>query len=378
MPTPQPNMEVASTSYGDFTNTGTDYSVPPVSTDGPTGKKTEYTNTRWEQQLGYYKTIPELKTDIDAFVTWTIGKGFKADEITTLHLMTIRGNGRETFNRILENMSKVAKIGGDSYAEIIRDNDGRLINLKPLDPGTITIIANEKGVITGYRQTAKTGKEHSFKPEEIFHLCRNRTADEIHGESLIDAVEWIILARNEAMADYKQVMHRYVKPRIVFKLDTDNPTKIDEFKAKADAANDKGENLFIPMGAVEFELLSVPAASSMNPLAWIRELNNYFHQVTGVPQIITGGSGEMTEATAKILYLSFEQTVEQEQLYTEEQVLSQLNFKIDLEFPASIRNEMISDMGKEESMQAATPEDTSLTSAQPSGQQPLTPAGGQT
>jgi len=69
---------------------------------------------------------------------------------------------------------------------------------------------------------------------------------------------------------------------------------------------------------------------------------------------------EAKEATAKIAYLAFEQTIEEEQLYIEEQVLSQLNLEIELEFPASLENEMLTGQGKEEKMQASTPEDTNV------------------
>ena len=79
-----------------------------------------------------------------------------------------------------------------------------------------------------------------------------------------------------------------------------------------------------------------------------------------MPQIIVGGSAEFTEATAKIAYLTFEQTVEEGQLYLEEQVLAQLNLEINLEFPASLQNEMLDSRAKSEKTQAATPEDTGV------------------
>lgn len=357
---------ISKAQYGNYSNTGSEYSVTAISTDG-TGdqKETEWQNSRFNDFLGYYKQIPELNTAIDAKATWTIGKGYTADEITQLLLMTIKGNGKDTFNTILENAVRTYHIGGDAFLEIIRDGN-KLVNLKPLDPSTIKIIANSKGLIKRYEQTSKImgGSKKTFKPEEILHLSRKRVADEIHGVSLIEAVENIILMRNEAMQDMKILMHRHVKPINVFTLDTDDPTKINEFKAKADYATDKGENLFIPKGAVTLELLSVPTNSTLNPLPWINNLNQYFFQACGVPQIIVGGSQEMTEATAKIAYLAFEQTIEEEQLYIEEQILNQLNLEIHLEFPASLENEMLSDEGKSETTQAATPEDVSAQPAQ--------------
>jgi hypothetical protein len=356
-----PETNITNSSIGDFQNTITDFSVASVNTDAATGEKeTIWINSNWPKYLGYYKTIPELAAAIDAKATWTIGKGFKSNEITWLALSTIKGWGKDTFNTILENAVRTYHIGGDAFCEIIRNNEGRLINLKPLDPGTIRIVANEKGIILRYEQISKTknSEEKKFQPDEILHLSRNRVADEIHGVSIIPAVENIILMRNEAMNDYKKLLHRNVYPVHLYHLDTDNPTKIAAFKAKADLAHTQGENIFVPKGAVEHELMAVPGNATLNPLPWIQQLNQYFFQATGVPQIIVGGSQEMTEASAKISYLAFEQTIEEEQLYLEEQILAQLNLEIELEFPASLQNELLSDTGKEEKMQAATNEDT--------------------
>ena len=108
------------------------------------------------------------------------------------------------------------------------------------------------------------------------------------------------------------------------------------------------------------ELSAVASNATLNPLPWITQLNQYFFQATGVPQIIVGGSSEFTEASAKIAYLAFEQVIEEEQLYIEEQVLAQLNLEIDLEFPATLQNEILTGQEKSETMQASTPEDTSV------------------
>jgi len=357
-----PETDIGNADYGNLKNTQTDYSVNAVTTDSANdSKETYYDNTNWSQYLGYYKTIPELASAIDAKATWTIGKGFKSDDITTMKLSNIRGWGKDSFNTILENAVRTYHIGGDSFCEIIRDPKGNLINLKPLDPSNIRIVVDRKGIIIRYEQINKIKKTtHKFEPENIFHLARNRVADEIHGVSIIPAVEKIILMRNEAMADYQKLLHRNIYPVTVWHLDTDDTAKIAAFKAKADKASSQGENIYIPKGAVERETGGVAPNATLNPLPWINQLNQYFFQATGVPQIIIGGSQEITEASAKIAYLAFEQIIEEEQLFVEEQVLAQLNFEIDLEFPASLQNEMLSDQSKSETMQATTKEDTFL------------------
>ena len=342
-----PFTEIDATRNSDFTNTITNFSVDTETTDSATGdKETEYLNANASQYLGYYKKIPELKMAVDAKATWTIGKGFSSNPMTTLTLSTIRGFGKDTFNSILENMIREYHIYGDAFAEVIR-KDGELVNLKPLDPSTMKIIANSKGIIIRYEQIGSNSKVTKFSTDKILHLARNRIADEIHGTSIIESVEDIILMRNEAMTDYKKLLHRNIYPVRIWKLDTDIPSKINTFKAKVAASKGEGEDIFIPKGSVDTELVTVPSNSSLNPMPWIQVLNQYFFQAVGVPQIIIGGSQELTQTAAQIAYLAFEQCIEEEQLFIEEQILSQLNLDIELDFPASLQNNLLSDDRKD-------------------------------
>lgn len=355
------DMDIAAATYGNITGTGTDYSVKPAKTDAATGQKeTTWINEKWGDYLGYYIEIPELAAVVDAKAIWTVGKGYKADKETTFILDKIRGNGFDTFNSILENNIRTYHIGGDSYNEIVRDKKGNLINLKPLDPSRMRHVMNPKGRIIRFEYLTVIGKKTSvrkFKPEEIFYLARNRVADEVHGQSMVRTLVNIILMRNEAMEDMRILMHRHVKPAVVWHLDTDVPSEIATFKANADKATDKGENHFIPMGAAEHTLLSVPPNATLSPLSWIESLNNYFYEASQVPRIVVGGTGGYTEAAVKIAYVSFEQPISSEQLYVEEQTGLQLGLAIDLEFPVSLVKGVLSGMSKEESTQAATPED---------------------
>ena len=191
-------------------------------------------------------------------------------------------------------------------------------------------------------------------------MSRGRIADEIHGISLIEAVEWIILARNEAMADYKKLLHRNVYPVRIWHLDTDVASKITAFKAKVAASKGDGEDIFIPKGAVDQELASVPPNSTLDPKEWIQLLNQYFYQSVSVPQIIIGGSQELTQTAAQVAYLSFEQSIEEEQLFIEEQVLAQLNLEIQLEFPASLQNNLLSDQAKDATLEQNTNQPSNL------------------
>jgi hypothetical protein len=353
------NLDIANATASDLSNEITDYSVEAVTTDGAgESKETVWTNDNWTQQLGYYKKIPEMKAAIDAKATWTVGKGWNAPSGDSFKLGIMIGNGVDSFNTILENMIRTYHVGGDAFAEIIRNpNTGALFNLKPLDPQTMTIVANSKGIIIRYEQNSKVKgkKPKRFDINQIWHLSRNRVADEMHGESMIDALEWIIKAKNEVMENQKIIMQRYVKPLIVWHLDTDNATEIAAFKAKQDAAVSNGENMYIPKGAVVPEVIGVAPNATLNPMAWLQYLDDKFTQASGVPDIILGGSKALTEASSKIAYLAFQQTIEEEQLYIEEQAGLQLGVDIELEFPASLENELISDNQKDATNGTAQP-----------------------
>lgn len=358
-------MNISGTTASDLTNTMVDFSVQAETTEGAgAGKEITWQNNEWSKDYGYYLRIPEFKKAVDTKALWTMGAGFTADDVTTLLLRIITGNGKETFNMILKNMIKVKTMSRDSFAEIVRSkkDNNVLVNLKPLDPSTIRITQNAKGIITQYDQMSKIDGEnksiHKFAPEQIFHLSHERVADEIKGTRILDSLMWLIDARNESMQDWRTMLHRNVNPVNIHYLDTDDPVKIAAYKKKVDAAQAKGENIYVPKGAVEVVTGGISPNSTMNPLPWIALLNDYFFQSVNVPQIIIGNGSEFTDASGKIVYLSYEQCVKDEQKYIEEQVLLQLNIEIQLTFPASLQNDAISDIEKAPDLQASQPNDT--------------------
>lgn len=356
-----PDRDISATKTSDLTNNITEFSVAPETTEGASGnKETEWMSTKWSSWLGYYKKIPELKKAIDAFATWVIGKGYETeDNETKVVLNHITGWGEDTFQSVLWNMIVTKKIGGDAFAEIIRDEEtGELLNLKPLEPGIIKIIVDEKGLIKRYEQTAKTplGVKtiNTFHPNDILHLCNDRIADEIHGISVVEACEQIILMRNEAMTDYRKVLHRNINPLKIFELDTDDPTKRDDFIKNYQNMTKDYEALFVPKGNASVTIPNVPI---QDPIRWIQYLENFFYQAVGIPKVILGGSSEFTEASSKISYLTFEQIYAKEQVELEKDLWGQIGIKITFNKPASLKSEMLSSEDKNTGQVAMQPND---------------------
>lgn len=327
----------------------TDYKILPATDEsGETFYKPEY--LKW---LGFYKQIPEVQAVIDKKAIWTIGKGYKAKEKKD-QLEKIRGNGKDTFNSILANLYKVAKICGDSFAEIVKNKRSELKNLKPLNSETIKIYHNSYGLISKYEQVIQGKVATTFKPDEIFHLANNRIGDECHGISSLEKLDKIIKFKNQSQDDLAVIFHRYVKPLLISKVDTDDQTEVNNFKTKLDNAFKNMENIIIPSGTVEeIERVSIPQFSTLDPMPWIRLLQEYFIMAEGIPEVILGYGKETTEATSKILYLAFQQNIEWEQLWLEEQIKAQLGIEIEFEFPASIEPQFTQPTSPSSSFQKA-------------------------
>ena len=319
-------------------------------TDGATGdKETVWINSDWAKQWGYFNSSPELKSALLMKATWDVGKGYECDSRTEAILDHISGWGKDTFTDILFNMDLISRLSGDAFAEIIRDEKtGILINLKVLDPSTIEIVVDAKGIIKRYTQKTKgpNGKEIYFEPNEIFHLSHNRLADQIHGISDLQTLYSTLDAEYENFTDMKKIMHRQAKPMIMFKVGTDNAGKIANFVSKMDSATNKGENIYIPddENTVSYDVVQVNVSQVL--MEWRSDIKNKFYRTLGLPQIVFG-SGNATESGGKIEYLAHEQVFEHDQKFLEGQIWNQLLLKIELVSPVSLLQNLQTDTAKD-------------------------------
>lgn len=356
-----PRTDLNATRVTEMAGNVDEFSVGGTEVDEAGGtRETVWSNDDWSQNLGYFKEIPELRQAIIALATWTAGKGYTTDSNTEVILEGINGWGEDTFQSIMENMIIVKKINGDAYAEIIRSEEGTLINLKPLNPARMRTIVNSKGLITRYEEDIPKGGRNKFRPDQIFHIVNDRTANEIHGTSPIESCKWVIDARNEAMADWRRTLHRSTI-RVMY-VDADDDTRLNKLKVQYKDAIKKGEVMLVPRekaGDVEFQDLQPPSAE--NFLGWIRYLENFFYQAVGVPKIILGGAAEYTEASSKVGYLTFEQVYMKEQRELEQDIWNQLALKIKFDRPVSLKSDIKEDEAANTGQVGFQPNETEAT-----------------
>jgi len=339
---------LSNTITSNMSTTVADVTVTPLNTDSPTGQD-EYTyqNTEWTTYWGYFNDIAELKNALITKSIWVTGKGYTADPETTVILDHISGWGKDTFKDILFNMDLMSRLCGDSFAEIIKADDGTILNLKVLNPGTIKIVVDEKGIIKRYEQTSNTTKAVTkFKPDEIFHLSHNRLGDQIHGISDIISLKKVIDAENEHFTDMKKIMHRQARPMIMFKVGTDDPTKITAFQVKMDAAVNKGENIYVPddKNTLSYEVIQVNVSPST--MAWGDSIRQKFYRSLGLPLTVFGAASG-NESQSKIEYLAHEQVFSHDQKFLEEQIWNQLFLRIKLNSPVTLLENLQTDERKD-------------------------------
>lgn len=355
------DKDITDTTTTELTNAVDNFSVASQNLDDAQIKETRYSWTDFTKYNGYFKEIPELHQAILGLAIYVAGKGWKAEtSLTKAILDSITGWGEDTFQSIMENMIMVKKINGDAFAEIIRSDKGTLINIKPLNPARMTVVTSTKGIIKKYEYASSkpNGTPKNFKPEEIFHICNDRVGNEIHGSSVVESCLKIIDARNEAMDDWKRILHRSTI-RVLY-VDEDDPAKLSLLSKQYKEAIKSGEVLILPGNEKDMKLADHTTPSDQPFLNTIRYYENFFYQAVGVSKSILGGTQDFTESSSKMSVFTFDQIWMREQRELEGDLWNQLAIKVSFIRPNSLKDELTQDEAK----------DTGQTGVQPNDVQP--------
>lgn len=329
------------------------YSPDAKSTDGVSlTDENYYDNQNFSTYYGYYSSIALMKKAIDAFATWVLGKGYETDSRTQVTLNNIQGRGDEDFADIMWNMLVIKKVNGDSYAEVIRADDGRLINIKPLNPENIRVVYNKKGIIKHY-EDRRTGNQ--FPTNKILHFCNDRLADELGGTSVVPAVKFAVEAKQEAMERYKRIL--YLSTVRILYIDENDKTRLSNAKESYKDGIEKGDIVIFPFSKQdgEFQDLTVPPVGAF--LEWMRYLDNEIFLDIGTPKVIMGSVDSIPESGGKISYLSYEQIYSRETRNLEADLWNQLGIKIKINPPASIAEGVTDEAAKNKAQTGFQPND---------------------
>jgi len=324
----------------------------------------KWVNDKWETYNSYYKNHIATKSVINKLGMWSVGKGYKCLKKSQEKILQgIVGWGKDTFNEVIDNQVRVKHINGDSYAEIIRDDSGKLINLKPLNPQSIGHVINPQGMLQGYVQKLSNGKEVSMDLEQVFHLSLNRTADEIHGTGDIASLITFLDKIKQLDEDMSVFFHRFVVPLVIWKLNTDDTTAMNTFKTQSKAARNGGDDLVIPDKAVEWSMLEAGSGvgNVAKPMEWRNKWVEEVIKGGGVPALIMAIEAGTTEASSKMVYLAWQQVIEKEQRDLEAQIKLQLGIEVKFDFPARIEENLGEDEGKDSAINKTQRSEVAIT-----------------
>lgn len=334
------------------------FTVEGKQLDEPTDKKTEWNNDNWDKYFSYYKTIPEVHQAINALANYVIGKGYDTESTRDqVRLEGITGSGEDSFKRILMNLFITKKINGDSFAEIIRNDRGTLVNLKPLNPKRTKVIYNKQGLIEEYKYMQVDGKFQTFQPHEIFHIMNNRQANEIHGTSSIESCQETIDWFMEAQRNLRRIM--FMSSIRILYVDMQNDSQLQKIRSTYTTALKRGTAMILPgKKGQDFEIVDYSTPPITEFLNGIRFLEDKIYRNIGTPRVILGGAADFTEAGAKIGYLTFEVPIAAEQQELENDIWNQLAMKLTFRRPPSLKDNIQEDEQKNAGQVGIQPNET--------------------
>ena len=294
--------DLNATTTTDFKNAVGNFSISPKTTDaGYAQKEFFWSNKNADKYYGYYYNVGEFRSAIKSYAIHVLGWGYDCPLTSDQAILeNINGNGKETFWSLIYNHLHAKKFEGDAYLQIIRNDEGTLINLKTLDPRKVTHVLDDNGIIIGYDYwRGKDMEPKRLKPNEVLHSMNNRILDEPHGTPETSAVEWVIEAVQEAERDWRRIMH-YSSVRILYVDETDT-TRLNKLKTDLAEGIKTGNVLILTVKPEEakFQDLTVPPADAF--VRYLNYLEGKFYSQLGISKVAIGGTTENnTEASAKV------------------------------------------------------------------------------
>jgi hypothetical protein len=284
------------------------------------------------QNMGYYSEIPEINSAANTLSTWSTSRGWITEnKDMTRTLEGLDGMGKDTFETIMWNHLVMKFIVGDAFAEIKRGDQGQLVNLIPISPERVRIVFTKSGRIKRY-DSWNGSKWKQIQTHNMLHSQNKRLGDQLHGTSQIDAVKWIIDARNEALITNRVIEKRGRALGIAY-YKTNNEGKITYANEQIEKACENGQMLGLPEGTAEIkEFPTKPLSERMD---WIRYLETFFYQVFGVPRSIATSDGT-SEVGGINGHLIFEPIYAKEQMELERDLWNQVAIKVKFNRPPSL------------------------------------------
>jgi len=325
-------QNISSATTTDFTTQVPNFIVEAMALDiaNADGSETFVYYDKATENFGYYFNHPQVASSINSLPIWAFGQGWESDRETTVILTKVDGNGKETFDQIIQNHSRVEIGHGDAFAEIIRNDNDTLVNMINISPERVKTVF--KGTRIVRYEIWNGTKWVKKKINEIFHTFNKKMGDSIRGTSQIQTNKNVNDAMIEAFEDERTIKHRDKALGIVY-YKTSNTGKIEYANKQIEKAVKNGEMVGLPEDTAKIE--PYPSKSSEDRQNWLSYVENLGYQTGNTPRSIVTSDGT-SEVAGINGHLIFEPIYGERQLAMENSLWQQVAIKVKFTRPPSL------------------------------------------
>ena len=325
--------DISQATTTDFTNLVPDFIVESMALDVANADKSE-TYVYYDkapENFGYQFNHPQVASPLNAICTWAFRQGWTSeDKQMEVILPKIDGNGKETFDNIIWNHGNVKLGHGDSFCDIIRNDNGTLVNMINISPERVKTVFKSTRIV---RYEVWDGKKWVKKNvNEIFHSISKKLGDSMRGTGQIQSNKNVNDAMIEAFNDERLIKHRDKALGIVY-YKTNNEGKIKYANTQIANAVKNGEMVGLPDDTAKIE--PYPSKSSEDRQNWLTYVENLGYQTGGTPRSMVTSDGT-SEVGGINGHLIFEPIYGAEQQDMENELWQQVGIKIKFNRPPSL------------------------------------------
>lgn len=158
------------------------------------------TDTNYDLLYALYELNPDISGAIDRWIgavtgaSWRIAPmdpnlhppGALQQEIEAITVWLRRPHPSKHFFLLAQELIMDMGICGDAYWHVIRDANGKPVELTSIHPITLRIIATEHGEIVGYIQRLNRREVALFEADEIIHFRLPSRKNDLYGQSPLE------------------------------------------------------------------------------------------------------------------------------------------------------------------------------------------------
>jgi HK97 family phage portal protein len=223
-----------------------------------------------------------------------------------------RPNPNKGMSSLLYTVVQHMAINGDAFWYVSRDSKNMPLEIWPMHPALVRIVATREGEVLGYIMRGPDGTKVPFQPDEVIHFQLPSPDSDIYGEGRVELAVEEAGIDLQALRSNKAIFTNGMNPSAVLLLDDkatpDDAKRLTSELRQGHAGADNRNKILALSRVVDFK----PWSMTPKDLDFLGLRNLATEKVTtamGVPQVLLGNHNAGDYATTKFLVRIMHQTV---------------------------------------------------------------------